>query len=125
MQEMIKDVFESIYVHKSCIVCSSKDHEYLCQELLKDLYPVSILKSEGFMETMRRFQNGDTRMLMMSEIMFSVVAKWWPECLEDVTAIFMENDAELHIGTLPLQSKLYFVSSSQSGHGVGTNTVKI
>lgn len=92
--KVICDVFESIYVYKSIIVCNDTSIMYHMHDLLKTLlFPICIVSQENHIETLQSLLDGNIRMLIMSQPMFDVITEYHMDKVADVDVIFLSSQS--------------------------------
>lgn len=92
----INDIFESIYVYKSIVICTGpRQFVHTQQTLSAMLFPVESLTHISFEQTVARFKSGSVRMLIMSEMMFELISARFVELLQNVNAVFVVNGAHI------------------------------
>lgn len=94
----INDIFTTISINKSFVVASDvRDMYYLQTTLVRQSYPVECLSYASMKDTLRRFQRGNLRMLVMGECMFHLLNLRYGHVFEHVNVIFVGTKSPLRL----------------------------
>jgi len=87
--KQINDVFESVYVDRSIVLCRNLDTMHNVAEILEGQdYPVAIATIFNTKDPMVKFAEGKVRMLLMTESLLHVVKKYMPDVYDAANVVF-------------------------------------
>lgn len=90
----IDNVFQSIYVDRSIVICKSLDTMYGLGELLSKLdFPLATMTIFDARAPLTKYLEGMARMLIMSEAMALVTKEYMPQAFELANVIFVVEGA--------------------------------
>lgn len=99
--QKINQVFESIYIYKSIVVCNEQKHFYYIPRILKKLlFPVEVITHDTLNSTFKKFQEGKIRMLVVSELMLNILLAYYPYDMDTVDVVFLSKNVILSTETM-------------------------
>jgi hypothetical protein len=90
--KVVDEVFHSCNIYKSIILLGDVQTRYHMTNQLKALdYPVEHISCYNFFEVLDRFEEGNIRVLVMSEMLLYLLSKHFKEKLADVNIVFVDE----------------------------------
>lgn len=91
----ISDIFESMYIYRSIVVCQHPSTMYHTARLLKRLdFPVETVTIFNCKDALYKYANGTARMLIMSEAFARLLMQYAKEVFDQVSVVFCLDGVE-------------------------------